>query len=660
MTLDHQNNNPPSSTQTANTLLDNYFEMQQSLDGRTSSRERKKQLRNQLWHLIIDLVALSKKNEHLNQVVEEYFLRILEIFPFTLYQSDISHQGKIFLKTEGIGEKFDIEEITASRASLIHHEDRQTWLRNLAETLDNPNLFTFETTYRLRDKAGDFHTIEDKICIERDADGKAQNITGLLHDITKDVAVKLELAKQQKSYSEILERIPGIVYSYTIQEHQHSPFEIINKSSTLDTAFNHSFLSTLEKKGLPNALFTEDLEHYNSEIISDASDHCWQNVEYRVKCDCGRIVHALDFGQMKVDDNGVQHIEGIIFNITERQRNKERARRFEKLIREADEALFIIDPATAEILDVNDATTKLLGYSRQEVIGSKIPDIDRGIATLEDWQQLSSRIKQNISVQFEVNLQAEDDSTVFGEVNATYVKDSEGDLFIALVRDISKTKLLESRYRLQREESHGILLNTIGAIAQAMEKRDPYTAGHQERVAHLATAIGRQMGLTSHELEGITLGGKIHDIGKIYIPAEILVRPGKITELEFGILKTHPDVGYEIVEAVQFPWPIKDMILQHHERIDGSGYPRGLTGDEICLEAKIIAVADVVEAIASHRPYRPSRGISFALREIEEHMGSHYDSAVAQACLDLFRKEGYELIGPGGKSLLEISKDEVQ
>jgi len=205
------------------------------------------------------------------------------------------------------------------------------------------------------------------------------------------------------------------------------------------------------------------------------------------------------------------------------------------------------------------------------------------------------------------------------------------------------------RMRLAHEEGvqrlHGAMMHTIEAVSIALEKRDPYTAGHQNRVSSLSTAIAREMGFSEERIEGIRLGSMVHDIGKISVPAEILNRPGKLTKDEFGIIKAHPEAGYDILRGVDFPWPIAQMIIQHHERMDGSGYPHGLKGGEIESEARILAVADVVEAITSHRPYRPSLGLDIALEEIERGRGTAYDPQVVDACLALFREKGFEWEG---------------
>jgi putative nucleotidyltransferase with HDIG domain len=178
------------------------------------------------------------------------------------------------------------------------------------------------------------------------------------------------------------------------------------------------------------------------------------------------------------------------------------------------------------------------------------------------------------------------------------------------------------------------------AIIQVMEAtiraRDPYTAGHQQRVALLACAIAEKIGLPSERIHALRLAGTIHDLGKIAMPAEILTKPDKLNEMEFAMIKTHPQVGYDILKPLKFPGETTQIILQHHERINGSGYPRGLAGEEILLEARILGVADVVEAISSHRPYRPALGLDKALEEISRNKGVLYEAQVVEACLQLF------------------------
>jgi len=186
------------------------------------------------------------------------------------------------------------------------------------------------------------------------------------------------------------------------------------------------------------------------------------------------------------------------------------------------------------------------------------------------------------------------------------------------------------------------MVGIVQAISMAIELRDPYTAGHQLRVAQLACAIGRELELDEDAIYGLRMASVLHDLGKITVPAEILTRPGQLNDLEYGIIKNHVQAGYDIIKKIEFPWPLAEIVMQHHERIDGSGYPRGLTGDDIMFEAKILAVADVFETIASHRPYRPSLGINRAIEELNEHKGVLYDEKVASACVVLMEEKGFQ------------------
>ena len=194
-----------------------------------------------------------------------------------------------------------------------------------------------------------------------------------------------------------------------------------------------------------------------------------------------------------------------------------------------------------------------------------------------------------------------------------------------------------------------LLEDTIGAITTIVQKKDPYTAGHQQRVSQLACAIGREMGLKSEQIRVIRIASLLHDLGKVFIPAEILAKPGKLSKVEFSMVKAHPDADYQILKTIDFSCAIADIVHQHHERLDGSGYPLGLKGDAIHLEARIIAVADVVEAMVSNRPYRPAPGVDAAMKEIEDGKGKLYDSDAVDACTKLFREGKFEFRGAGGK-----------
>ncbi len=207
--------------------------------------------------------------------------------------------------------------------------------------------------------------------------------------------------------------------------------------------------------------------------------------------------------------------------------------------------------------------------------------------------------------------------------------------------DVSPVMEAQEEARLTAERLRQTLEGTVLAMSHVVETRDPYTAGHERRVAELAMAIAREMGLSGDELEGLRVAALIHDIGKIAVPAEILTRPGRLSRDEFRLVMQHSQAGYDIVAGIHFGRPVAEVILQHHERLDGSGYPAGLAGDQMLAEARILAVADVVEAMASHRPYRPSMGVAAALAEIRDGAGKLYDADVAEACMRLFEQRGF-------------------
>jgi len=212
---------------------------------------------------------------------------------------------------------------------------------------------------------------------------------------------------------------------------------------------------------------------------------------------------------------------------------------------------------------------------------------------------------------------------------------------------IAERKRAEKELKCYSEKLRELIEEITQAIAATAELRDPYTAGHQQRVAQLACAIAREMKLGKEIIKEIRVAGTLHDIGKIHIPSEILTKPGRLTEIEFNLIKTHPEAGYNILKTIEFPWPVAPVVFQHHERSNGSGYPSGLSAKDILPEARILAVADVVEAMSSHRPYRPACGIDKALAEISQNRGTLYDPQVVDVCLKLFAEKSFRFTQAG-------------
>jgi putative nucleotidyltransferase with HDIG domain len=212
---------------------------------------------------------------------------------------------------------------------------------------------------------------------------------------------------------------------------------------------------------------------------------------------------------------------------------------------------------------------------------------------------------------------------------------------VGIFKDVSDLKFSEAKLQGSYEKLKAALDSTIQAISKIVESRDPFTSGHQERVSRLATVIAEEMGLSEELIASIRMAATLHDVGKINVPAEILSKPSKLNPIEISMIRIHPEVGYNILKSIEFPYPVSLIVLQHHERMDGSGYPAGMSGENILLEARIMAVADVVEAMVSHRPYRPGFDIEKAMEEISLHRGILYDGNVTDTCLKLFREKRF-------------------
>lgn len=299
------------------------------------------------------------------------------------------------------------------------------------------------------------------------------------------------------------------------------------------------------------------------------------------------------------------------------------------------------------IIAFNPAAEKIFGYRSSQVIGHLVSDMlipksvraahEKGLA-----RYLKTGKEIMIGKRVEVTAMRANKSIFPAEIAVMSITPKEGPVFIAYIRDITEQKQAEKERAMYAHNIKKTLLQTILAISRAIEIRDPYTAGHQRRVAHFAATIAQELNLSTDQIEGIFFGALIHDIGKLAIPSEILSRPGKLQEEDVRYIKTHCSKGYDILKNIDFPWPVAQIALQHHEHLDGTGYPQGLRDGEISLEARIVCVADVVESLISHRPYRPAHKIEETLEYITNRSGTWYDPRVASACHQLFRK-GYSI-----------------
>lgn len=320
--------------------------------------------------------------------------------------------------------------------------------------------------------------------------------------------------------------------------------------------------------------------------------------------------------------------------------------RYRRLFESAQDGILILDYSTGLIQDANPFITNLLGYPKEELIGKELWEIgamvdktaaitafavlkDREYIRYEDLP-LKTKTGQTINVEFVSNAYA---------VNGYRVIQCN-------IRDITARKKAEKELLEYQQSVAMSLQEIVEALANVIVARDPYTGGHQVRVAKLCAAIAVELGWSDHAIEGIRMAAMVHDIGKISIPVEILNKTVPLNHIELAMLRNHVQAGYEILKNIHFPWPIANTVLQHHERLDGSGYPNGIKGDEISQEARILAVADAVEAMSSNRPYRSGKGISETLQEIDKGSGILFDANIIKVCKKIFNEDGFTFPHP--------------
>ena len=333
--------------------------------------------------------------------------------------------------------------------------------------------------------------------------------------------------------------------------------------------------------------------------------------------------------------DGKPALFGVTKDITDLKKSEEK---FAKAFHSQSVLMAISTVEDGIYLDVNDTFFNTLGYTREELIGKSSNELNI-FADINMHENLKRDFLAGCLVQNEeIKIKGKDDTILTGIFNVELISVDNTPCFLTNIVNITARKMVED------ERLHKVMASVIDVLVSTVESRDPYTSGHQKRVSDLSRAIASELGMSPSRVEEIRIAGAVHDLGKVSIPADILSMPRKLKKQEFELIMTHSQNGYEILKDIDFDWPIAEIVYQHHERLDGTGYPRGLKGDEICMDARIICVADVVEAMSSHRPYRPALGIEPALSEISQGRGTKYDSQVVDACIRIFRDHHYQFI----------------
>jgi len=392
----------------------------------------------------------------------------------------------------------------------------------------------------------------------------------------------------------------------------------------------------------------DSIEQWDAHFLSAYNTGKSEKCELLLKREDGSVFYACLKSIRAEAPDGTPVVRTVLTDVTESRRAKDTLQkneaRYRSIIEDQTELICRYCP-DGRLSFVNEAYARYYGKSCTELINKDFrPSISEAdLTAIAEATTVISR--ENPTASFEHRITMPDNEVRWQSWTHRGIYTVDGALieYQAVGRDITHRKHADEELQSALERLKKSLDGTVRAMSLTVEIRDPYTAGHQKRVSNLARIIAQEMGLPNDAIENIRMAGIIHDIGKISVPAEILSKPGILTHIEMGLIMVHPQTGYDILKDVDLPYPIAEIVLQHHERLDGSGYPQGLKGEQILLESRIISIADVIEAISSHRPYRPAKGIDVALEEIEKNKGILYDADVVEICLKLFREKGFKL-----------------
>lgn len=476
-------------------------------------------------------------------------------------------------------------------------------------------------------------------------DGEIDGIICIIRDITDRKKVEDELTMSEEKFRKVFYTSPDAV---SISRLEDGMFVSINPGFTRLTGYTED--ETIGRTA-PACNIWDNAEDRQRLIAALTRDGSATNLEAAFRIKGGTIRYGLMSASV-IDLNGVPHIMNITRDITDRKEAQDALRESENKYRiladNANDVIFVLD-MDLKYTYISPSVKFLRGYNPEEVVTQSVLETltpasrQHARETLAEVMEREKAGKRELSRTLQLETTKKDGTLVTTEVKLSFIRDEHQEPvgILGVTRDISER--IEAEERLK--DTLKLLRKAVGATIQVMgtavESRDPYTAGHQRRSADLARTIATDMGLPREQIDAVRMAGSIHDIGKLFIPAELLAKPTKLTDTEFSLIKQHPQKGYDMLKNVESPWPLAEIVYQHHERMDGSGYPRQLKGNEILIEARVLAVADVVEAMASHRPYRPSLGPEAALDEIISNRGTRYDADVVDACIRLFRMKGY-------------------
>jgi PAS domain S-box-containing protein/putative nucleotidyltransferase with HDIG domain len=467
-------------------------------------------------------------------------------------------------------------------------------------------------------------------------------IQGVVRDISERREAEQNLRESEERYRELVEKAGAAI----LIDDREGRFKYCNKR--LADLFGYT-LDEMQTKEIRSIIHPDDIDRvlkiHQARVDGKKVPSKYEFVGKKKNGD----MMYLDIDAVALKEHGrIVGTRSYIWDITQRKKIEEDIRSSEerlKLLFEYAPDGYYLSDLRGIFLDGNRAAEEMTGYRKEELIGKNFARAK--LLAVDQLPKALALLARNALGQptgpDEFILTRKDGSKTIVGIRTFPVKINGQTVVLGIARDITDYKRTQDELRRSYERMQKVLEDTINALTSAVEKRDPYTAGHQHRVARLVDAIADKMRLPDNQKKGLHVAALVHDIGKINVPAGILNKPSGLSDAEFALVKDHVLVGYDILRTIEFPWPVAEIVLEHHERMDGSGYPKGVKGSEIMLEARILAVADVVESMLAHRPYRPARGMADAVKEITTYKRKIYDAKVVNACLKVLKDRQFGL-----------------
>jgi PAS domain S-box-containing protein/putative nucleotidyltransferase with HDIG domain len=598
----------------------------------------------------IELTALIQSMFRIHDISfhQERYRIMIESLPNTIGINDAN--GVVRYRSPNNEQLFGFkpdEVIGKPSVDLIHPEDRNRLRQTFKKILAGGESFALADEFRFNRKDGEeliIHLVGKNMV----ANPMIKGVLMSYKNITTQKKIEQELRESDERFNSMVRSMDDVIFTLDRNQRYTGIYgRWVNKNKLTEEAFIGKTSREIFSSGVA-AIH----EKYNQDALAGKT----VIYEWILQNSDGKNYLQTSLSPMFDHNGNVFGIAGIGRDITRLKIAEAELERSEEQYRQAQEMGHIghwqFNPVTNQF-EGSPETLRIYGYPEHTFV-----DFDQIVSCIskKDYERnknaLYQVLEQGLPFDEELEIWPPNEKNarvIWAKAELRKIDDGKQVVISGILQDITERKRLEKV--LKKQHHHMEITNrmlsqrlerSINAISKIGELRDMYTAGHQRKVANLSCAIAKEMGMSEEAIRNIYMGALIHDIGKIYIASDILNKPGKITSLEYQILQTHAENGYEVVKEIDFISQIPDMIYQHHERMDGSGYPRGLSGRQIILESRILAVADVVEAMSSHRPYRPALGIEAALNEIREHQGTKYDTRVLDICISLFTNKGYQ------------------